>query len=225
MTIKVSIAQRLEEIRATLPASVRLVVVTKQVGVEAVRAAYAAGVRDFGENQVQEAEKKQAELQDLPDITWHLIGHLQSNKAKKALQLFPWIHSCDSLALAQKLDRLAAEMGKSPQVCLQTKLLPDPSKFGWTEKELWEDLPALAQCSHLRIQGLMTILPVGLEDKEILQTFLRLRELASKISQHQLLTLPQLSMGMSQDYPLAIEAGATMIRLGSTIFGDRPSSI
>lgn len=216
------IAQRLDTIRAKLPSSVRLIAVTKQVGVEAVRAAYAAGVRDFAENQIQSAEAKQAELADLTDITWHLIGHLQSNKAKKALELFDWIHSCDSLALAEKLDRLAGELHKSPQICLQVKLLPDPSKFGWSEDQLWQDLDRLAQLSHLQIQGLMTILPLGLTDAEMLHTFQRLKTLATQISNQGTFSLQHLSMGMSQDYPLAVAAGATMIRLGSIIFSDRP---
>ena len=151
-----------------------------------------------------------------------MIGHLQSNKAKKALELFTWIHSCDRLALAQRLDRLAGEMNKSPQICLQIKLLPDPSKHGWEEADLWQDLPALAQCSHLKIQGLMTILPLGLTPEEISHTFTRLKELAARINQQGILSIQHLSMGMSQDYPLAVAAGATMIRLGTTIFGDRP---
>ncbi len=216
------IAQRLDAIRAELPSSVRLIAVTKQVGVEAVREAYAAGVRDFAENQIQSAEAKQAELADLTDITWHLIGHLQSNKAKKALELFDWIHSCDSLALAEKLDRLAGELHKSPQICLQVKLLPDPSKFGWSEDQLWQDLDRLTQLSHLQIQGLMTILPLGLTDAEMLHTFQRLKTLATQISNQGTFSLQHLSMGMSQDYLLAVAAGATMIRLGSIIFSDRP---
>jgi len=214
-----SIAQRLEEIRLTLPPSVRLIAVTKQVGTAELREAYAAGVRDFAENLVQEAEAKQAKLQDIPDIIWHLIGHLQSNKAKKALELFTWIHSCDSLALAQRLDRLAGEMHKFPHICLQVKLLPDPDKYGWEETNLWQDLSALANCSHLQIQGLMTILPLGLTPNEIAHTFARLKELAAKINQQSPLSIQHLSMGMSQDYPLAVAAGATMIRLGTTIFG------
>jgi len=216
-----TIAQRIEEIQQTLPASVRLIAVTKQVGTAELRAAYAAGIRDFAENQVQEAESKQANLPDLTDITWHLIGNLQSNKAKKALELFTWIHSCDRLALAQKLDRLAGEMGKSPHLCLQIKLWHDPTKFGWHEAELEQDLPALGACSHLQIQGLMTILPLGLPETEIFPTFVRLKELAARINQQGFFDIRHLSMGMSQDYPLAVAAGATMIRLGTTIFGDR----
>src|SRR4028118_2258788 len=113
------IAERIANIRQQLPAGVRLIAVTKQVPVDAMREAYAAGIRDFGESRIQEAELKQSQLQDLPDITWHLIGHLQSNKARKALEQFHWIHSCDSLNLAQRLNRLAAELSLRPKVCLQ----------------------------------------------------------------------------------------------------------
>ncbi|MDY7021126.1 MAG: YggS family pyridoxal phosphate-dependent enzyme, partial [Cyanobacteriota bacterium] len=119
-----SIAERIAEIRAQIPDVVRLVAVTKTVSVEAMRAAYAAGVRDFGENRIQEAMEKQEQLQDLPDITWHLIGHVQSNKAIKAVQHFQWIHSVDSLKLAKRLDKLAQESDCQPKVCLQVKILP-----------------------------------------------------------------------------------------------------
>lgn len=217
------IADRIAEVRQHLPESVRLIAVTKQVSVEAMRAAYAAGIRDFGESRIQEAAAKQPQLQDLPDITWHLIGHLQGNKAKKALELFRWIHSVDSLKLAQQLDRLAAEGFNPPQVCLQVKLLSDPNKYGWTVPELLADLPMLNQCSHLKIQGLMTIPPLGLDEAEILSLFTRTRELAEAIAQQNWsnIQMQQLSMGMSEDYPLAVQAGATMVRLGTTLFGDR----
>lgn len=218
-----TIAERIDCIRATLPESVRLVAVTKQVPVAAMREAYTAGIRDFGESRIQEAEQKQSQLQDLPDITWHLIGHLQSNKAKRALELFEWIHSVDSLKLAQRLDQLAGELSLNPQVCLQVKILSDPSKFGWTVPELWADLSALAQCHHLQIKGLMTIPPLGLDESQTMSVFEQARELAQKI--HTTGTLPffkpELSMGMSGDYPLAVKAGATMVRLGTILFGER----
>lgn len=218
-----SITQRIAKIRQHLPESVRLIAVTKQVSVDAMREAYAAGVRDFGESRTQEAELKQAQLQDLPDITWHLIGHLQSNKARKALETFQWIHSLDSLKLAQRLNQLASELSVSPQVCLQVKLLPDPNKYGWTVPDLLADLPELNQCSALRIQGLMTILPLGLDRAQSLEVFHRTRELADKIRQQQWsnIHMQQLSMGMSADYHIAVQAGATMIRLGQIIFGER----
>lgn len=217
------IATRLSEIRSILPPAVRLIAVTKQVSIAAMRLAYEAGVRDFGESRIQEAASKQAALQDLPDIIWHLIGHLQTNKAAKALQQFQWIHSIDSLKLAQRLDQLAGEQSVQPQVCLQVKLRPDPSKFGWTISELMADLHQLDQCRHLKIQGLMVIPPYGLEAAETKAVFDRARELAAEIRQQgwSHLQIKELSMGMSDDYPLAIEAGSTMIRLGRTLFGDR----
>ncbi|MBW4576879.1 MAG: YggS family pyridoxal phosphate-dependent enzyme [Aphanothece sp. CMT-3BRIN-NPC111] len=218
-----ALAQRITEIRQHLPESVRLIAVTKQVPVEAMREAYAAGVRDFGESRIQEAELKQTQLQDLPDITWHLIGHLQNNKARKAIEQFQWIHSLDSLKLAQRLDDLAGQLCRQPQVCLQVKLLPDPNKYGWTVPELLADLPTLDQCKNLQIQGLMTIPPINLDSSEILAVFQRTRELADKIKQQNWLNIQMqhLSMGMSADYQLAVQSGATIIRLGRIIFGER----
>ena len=217
------ITERIAHIRQQLPAGVRLIAVTKQVSVDAMREAYVAGIRDFGESRTQEAEAKVAQLKDLPNLNWHLIGHLQNNKAKKALEQFQWIHSCDSLKLAQRLNRIAAELSLRPQVCLQVKVVPDPDKYGWTVPELLADLPELDQCDAIQIQGLMTILPLGLSQQESLAVFERTRELAEKIRQQNWLNLQmhELSMGMSGDYPLAVQAGATMVRLGRIIFGER----
>ncbi|RCJ28045.1 YggS family pyridoxal phosphate enzyme [Nostoc minutum NIES-26] len=218
-----SISERIAKIRASLPPSVRLIAVSKQVPAEVIRSAYAAGIRDFGENRIQEAASKQAELHDLSDITWHFIGHLQSNKAKKALELFQWIHSVDNLKLAQRLNQLAQELGVHPQVCLQVKILPDPNKSGWSVSELLGDLPALDQCKTLQIQGLMTIPPLGLKDTEILSVFKSTYNLAQEIQSQNCpdIKMQQLSMGMSGDYQLAVQAGATMVRLGTILFGDR----
>ena len=218
-----SIAERITNIRSNLPESVRLIAVTKQVSVDTIRTAYAAGIRDFGENRVQEAEAKQAQLQDLPDITWHLIGHLQSNKVVKALKQFQWIHSVDSLKLAKRLDSLAEELSCSPNICLQVKILPDPNKYGWSIPELMTDLAELNQCQNLKIKGLMTIPPQGLDDLKTLSVFKKTQDLAQEISQKNLsnLKIKELSMGMSEDYNLAISAGATMVRLGRTLFGER----
>ncbi len=217
------IAERLAHIRQQLPTGVRLIAVTKQVSVDAMREAYAAGVRDFGENRLQEAEAKIAQLSDLPDLNWHLIGHLQSNKAKKALEQFQWIHSCESLNLAQRLNRLATELSLKPKVCLQVKVVPDPNKYGWTVPELLANLSELDQCDALQIQGLMTILPLGLSQQESLTVFERTRELAAEIRQQNWsnLQMQELSMGMSDDYLLAVQSGATMVRLGRIIFGER----
>jgi PLP dependent protein len=222
-----SIAERIVNIRQQLPTSVRLIAVTKQVPVEAMREAYSAGVRDFGESRIQEAEAKIAQLSDLPDLNWHLIGHLQSNKVKKAVEQFQWIHSCDNLQLAQRMNRIAAELGLKPKICLQVKVVPDPDKYGWSVSDLLADLPELDRYDALQIRGLMTILPLGLSEQESLQVFERTRELALKIGQQHWsnLQIEQLSMGMSDDYHLAVQAGATMVRLGRTIFGERTTPV
>ncbi|WP_067775965.1 YggS family pyridoxal phosphate-dependent enzyme [Nostoc sp. NIES-3756] len=218
-----SISERITQIQASLPPSVRLIAVTKQMPTEVIRAAYAAGIRDFGENRIQEAASKQADLLDLPDITWHFIGHLQTNKAKKALEQFDWIHSVDNLKLAQRLDQLGQELGVKPQVCLQVKILPDPNKSGWTIPELLVDLPALDLCKNLQIQGLMTIPPFGLNDAEISYVFNSTCKLAKEIAEQPWthIQMNELSMGMSGDYQLAVQAGATMVRLGTILFGKR----
>ncbi len=218
-----AIAQTLTHIRQSLPAGVTLIAVSKTVSVDAMRAAYAAGVRDFGESRLQETIDKQMLLQDLPDINWHLIGHLQSNKVAKALEHFQWIHSVDSLKLAQRINALSADLPTKPALCLQVKVVPDPNKFGWTPAELLVDLELLETCSNLNIVGLMTIPPYGLEPAETQSVFNQTRDLADKIRHQQWLTIHMhhLSMGMSDDYPLAVQSGATMIRLGRVLFGDR----
>ena len=218
-----SIAEHITKICSNLPQSVRLIAVTKQVSVDAIRTAYAAGIRDFGENRVQEAEAKQAQLEDLSDITWHLIGHLQTNKAVKALRQFQWIHSVDSLKLAKRLDSLAEDLSCSPNICLQIKTMPDPNKYGWSIPELMTDLPELNQCQNLKIRGLMTIPPQGLDDLQTLSVFEKTQDLAQEINQKKFsnLKIKELSMGMSGDYNLAISAGATMVRLGRILFGER----
>jgi len=220
----VGLGDRIAKILASLPDSVRLIAVTKQVPVALMRQAYAAGIRDFGESRVQEAAAKQVELQDLSDITWHLIGHLQSNKAQNALQYFQWIHSVDSLKLAQRLDRLAAELPQSPNICLQVKIVPDANKYGWMVPDLIADLPQLRQYHHLRIQGLMTIPPLGLQPRETLAIFQQTHELAEKLRQRNFPNMPmqELSIGMSEDYQLALQAKTTMVRLGRILFGARP---
>jgi PLP dependent protein len=218
-----SISEQITQIQATLPDSVRLIAVSKQVSVAAIREAYAAGVRDFGESRVQEAAAKQAELQDLQDITWHFIGRLQANKAKKALQQFQWIHSVDSLKLALRLNELASELAVSPQVCLQVKILSDPSKTGWTIPQLKTDLPQLDQYKNLQIQGLMTIPPQNLSPADGLNVFERTQKLLREIQEMHLshIQMQELSMGMSGDYQLAVQAGSTMVRLGTILFGSR----
>jgi PLP dependent protein len=219
--------ERIQTFRRNLPETVRIVAVTKTMPVEAIRAAYAAGLRDVGESRVQEAIEKQAALCDLSDLTWHLIGHLQSNKALKALETFEWIHSVDNLKLAQRLDRLAAEHPTlAPRnLCLQVRLRPDPNKSGWEQQELIAALPDLDRLIHVKICGLMVIPPFDLPEAETFAIFQEAQALAQRIQAQgwQNLTMLQLSMGMSDDYALAIKAGATMIRPGRCLFGDRVS--
>ncbi|MEA5477648.1 YggS family pyridoxal phosphate-dependent enzyme [Pseudanabaena galeata UHCC 0370] len=212
------IVDRLNQILVNIPPQVKLVAVSKYTTTEAIRAAYDAGVRDFAESRVQDGKIKQTELADLTDITWHMIGSLQSNKAKQAISQFNWIHSIDRLSLAEQCDRLISELGKSPKLLLQVKLAEDPNKSGWTESELLADLPKLAKLQNLNIVGLMTILPLGLNESQAYAVFSRATELAAKMRSLGWTNIQELSMGMSADYAIAIKAGATIIRIGSQIF-------
>ncbi|MGB8698345.1 MAG: YggS family pyridoxal phosphate-dependent enzyme [Thermosynechococcaceae cyanobacterium] len=218
-----SIAERIAHLRQSVPPSVRLIAVTKTVPVALMKEAYAAGIRDFGESRMQEAIAKQAAFSDCQDIVWHWIGHLQRNKAKQAAMRFHWLHSVDSLPLAQHLNTLAAHLNNPPHICLQVKLRSDPSKFGWSPDALLAQLGDLKALDGLRINGLMTLLPLNLTPEEQLAVFQETQQLAETIRQHPHTPLPltELSMGMSNDYPLALQAGATMVRLGTIIFGKR----
>jgi len=220
--IAARIQQRIHEIRESIPPQVKLVAVSKYTTTEAIRAAYAVGMRDFAESRVQEAKVKQTELADLTDITWHMIGSLQSNKVKQASAQFDWIHSIDRLSLAEQCDRqipeLAPKLSKSPKLLLQVKLADDPSKSGWSELELLADLPKLEKLQNLDIVGLMTILPLGLDKDQAYAVFSRVGNLAEKLRSLGWQNISELSMGMSNDYAIAVEAGATMIRVGSQIF-------
>ena len=212
------IADRINKIRANIPPQVKLVAVSKYTTTEAIRVAYDAGVRDFGESRVQESKIKQEELADLSDITWHMIGSLQSNKARQAIAQFDWIHSIDRLSLAEQCDRLILELGKSPKLLLQVKLVDDPSKSGWSESELLDDLSKLKKLQNFNIVGLMSILPLGLDESQAYEVFSRVGELAQRLRSLGWNNLQELSMGMSADYAIAVKAGASIIRVGSQIF-------
>lgn len=219
------IKERIATVKTSLPPEVRLIGVTKNMPVEVIRTAYEAGIRDFGESRVQEAIAKQSELQDLDNITWHLIGHLQTNKARKAIAHFDWIHSIDSLKLASRLNDVSAELQRIPRCCLQVKLRPDPSKYGFTRSELLSALPELDRMASLEIVGLMTIPPLETSSLERTQIFQEAQDLKAEINRQQLqrVQIQELSMGMSGDYAVAVVAGATLIRLGTTLFGARPT--
>ncbi|MEL6939544.1 MAG: YggS family pyridoxal phosphate-dependent enzyme, partial [Cyanobacteria bacterium J06598_1] len=180
-------------------------------------------IRDFGENKVQEAMAKRAEMGDLTDVTWHFIGHIQSNKSRKVLENFDWIHSVDTLKLAVRLDRQAAELNLSPQCCLQVKVMPDVNKDGFEPEALLAQIPQLDQLKHLKIRGLMVILPYGLSAEQAQVGFSKAKALAGQIECSGIINMKmdQLSMGMSGDFEAAIAAGATMVRIGSGLFGQR----
>lgn len=205
------------------PGDVRLLAVTKTIGSAMLQEAVDAGLRTFGENRVQEARGKIAELSSVfPDarIEWHLIGHLQRNKAKAAVQLFDLIHTVDSLLLAVEVNRHAGNAGKRQDVLIQVKFAGEQAKTGVSEKEMPSLAEAVMELNHLNLRGLMTM-PPYFDDPEGSRPFYRrLRELRDRLV-HSGISLPELSMGMSHDFTVAIEEGSTIIRVGTAIFGSR----
>jgi pyridoxal phosphate enzyme (YggS family) len=202
---------------------VRLLAVSKLQPPEAVRAAYAAGVRDFGENKVQEAEGKIADLLALraAGLVWHLVGHLQSNKARRAAELFDVVHSLDNVAVAPRLEKTAAQAGKVLQALVQVDLAGEETKFGMEESRLFPALEQLRGSKSLHVIGLMVLPPLAEDPEETRPYFRRLRELLQRARAENLLVGSELSMGMSHDFEVAVEEGATMVRVGTAIFGPR----
>jgi len=219
------IAANLERVRERLaraaeragrtPDDVLLIGVSKVVEVERIRAALAAGLGALGENRVQEAKAKVAELGR--PVPWHLIGHLQTNKVKDALPLFDLIQSLDRLELAHELERRAAAQGRVVEALLQVNVASEASKGGFAPDAVSEALDTIGTLSHVRVRGLMAIPPEVERAEESRPWFRRLREMADKHG------LRDRSMGMSGDFEVAIEEGATMVRVGTAIFGPRPS--
>jgi pyridoxal phosphate enzyme (YggS family) len=205
------------------PEGVRIVAVSKGVPPPRIRQAYEAGLREFGENRVQEAEAKRAALSDLT-ATWHLVGHLQTNKAKLARELFHYIESVDSLRVAEKLDQAAVCSGDKLPVLLQVNLGVEVTKFGAREEELVSLVEGIGRLSTLELRGLMAIPPFSENSEQVRPYFRRLRELAASVESRHLfgVSMQELSMGMSQDFEVAIEEGATIVRIGTAIFGPRP---
>jgi pyridoxal phosphate enzyme (YggS family) len=201
------------------PDDIELVAVSKTHPAEKVQAAAEAGQVLFGESRVQEARVK---IPLLPSrLRWHFIGHLQKNKIRHALPLFELFHGIDSLALAQDLQRIADEDGMSPRVLLQVNVAGEASKHGFAPEALRRELEALLSLGRLTIEGLMTIPPLAPEAEAARRHFVALRELRNQLEADCDVRLPQLSMGMSDDFPVAIEEGATLVRVGSAIFGER----
>jgi pyridoxal phosphate enzyme (YggS family) len=183
-----------------------------------IRKAASLGQRSFGESRLQEAIAKQRELADLEPLDWHFIGRLQANKARGVLRHFGTLHSLDSVDLARRLQRIAVEENLAPRVFLQVKLRPDPSKTGFDPPGLRAAWPQLEAMAPLRVIGLMTIAPQGLPAAARRELFAECAALAGELA------LPELSMGMSGDWPEAVAAGSTWVRLGTALFGVRPGT-
>jgi hypothetical protein len=201
------------------PQNIKLIAVSKTFPAEAVQSAYDVGQRLFGENKVQDLAFKNAALPK--DIEWHMIGHLQSNKAKLAVENADYIHAVDSIKLLKRVDRLAGELGRSPKILLEINVSGEESKFG-ADAELVKDLAqTAARCENITLVGLMTMAPFGVPEAELRFVFSSLRKLRDDLQNEFGLNLPELSMGMSGDFGIAIEEGATMVRIGTSIFGKR----
>jgi pyridoxal phosphate enzyme (YggS family) len=231
----VSIAESLATVRARIAAAaarsgrdaslVTLVAVSKTFGVDAVRAAWSAGQRDFGENRVQEALQKIGDASDLP-IRWHLIGHLQSNKARKAVPAFAAIQSVDSLELFEKLEQAAQALPRgtaAPQILVQVDLAGEATKFGAPPEEAERIVRAAADSTALGLTGLMLVPPWNEDPEKTRPWFIALRRFRDTLVERgiALERLRDLSMGMSHDYEAAIEEGSTIVRVGTAIFGKR----
>ncbi len=230
-----NVAERLTDVRTRIAQAagragrqaddVRLIAVSKTVPLDRIQLAVAAGVTDLGENRVQEAEAKIPELLAAPRPRWHLIGHLQSNKARRALELFDVIQSVDSLALAELLSRRLATRtapGGTVEVLFEVNVAGEASKQGFAPDQLLDAAPALAVLPGLQPRGLMTVAPATQNPEEVRWVFQSLRQLRDRVVDRMRgVDMRELSMGMSHDFPIAVEEGATMVRIGSAVFGER----
>jgi len=227
----ISIAENLEQVRKQIADAatksrrsandVELVAIAKTHPAEKVREAIEAGQTLFGESRVQEARAKIPELPST--IRWHFVGHLQKNKIRHAFPLFEMFHSIDSLALAQDMNRIAEEEGMHPRVLLEVNVAGEGSKFGFAVAKLRAEMESLLALPRLSILGLMTIPPLAEESDASRKHFVALRELRDRLQTEFRVDLAQLSMGMTNDFPIAVEEGATLVRVGTAIFGKRKS--
>ena len=226
------VAARLADIRSRIvaaarsagrdPAAIQLIAVSKTVSLDVVREAYAAGQRDFGENRVQEALQKIHGAVDL-EIRWHLLGHLQTNKARTAGTVFATIQSVDSVELLQKIDAAAVEAGTTPDLLIQVEVADEPSKFGAVPADVPRLFDAAARLQAARVVGLMTLPPAPQTPEDARPWFRQVRDLRDRWRESGVppSMLRELSMGMSGDFEVAIQEGATMVRVGTAIFGSR----
>jgi len=221
----------LEDVRARItaacnrvgrdPADVEIVAVTKTHGAEVVREAWEAGLTIVGENKVQEAAWKKPASISGP--SWHLIGHLQGNKVRHALELFDFIHSVDSIKLVDRINSVAGDIGMSPHILIEVNVSGEKSKSGMRPEDVAPTIShIMVECPRITVEGLMTMAPFSENPEDARPYFRKLRELRDAIEQNLAVGLPRLSMGMSGDYEVAVEEGATWIRLGTVLFGERP---
>ncbi len=205
------------------PEDVKLVAVTKTVDIKKIQEAIDWGLKIFGESRVQEAKEKIERLSTadyrLPTISWHLVGHLQKNKAKIAVQLFDLIHSLDSAELAAEINRNAEKIGKTQKVLIQVKLSEEETKHGVAKEDLLDLIKAVSEMNNLKLEGLMTMPPFSDDPEMVRPYFKELRKLRDTIEKSGF-ALPELSMGMTNDFEVAIEEGATMVRIGTGIFAN-----
>jgi PLP dependent protein len=224
-----SVAQNLERVREQIVGAavkvgravdeIELVAITKTHPADKIREAIEAGQTLFGESRVQEARAKIPELPSV--LRWHFVGHLQKNKIRHALPLFELFHSVDSLALAQDMNRIANEEGLHPRVLLEVNVAGEGSKFGFKPETVRAEMESLLALARLSIEGLMCIPPLAEEAEASQAFFVQLRELRDALEKEFDLKLPQLSMGMTNDFMVAVEEGATLVRVGTAIFGER----
>ena len=203
------------------PADVEIIAVTKTHGADVVKEAWDAGLRIVGENKVQEAAWKKPASVTGP--MWHLIGHLQSNKVRKALELFDFFHSVDTAALADRMNAIAQDLGASPRILLEVNVSGEKSKSGMRPEEVEPTVRHIMEaCPRLTVEGLMTMAPFSENPEDARPYFRKLRDLRDAVEKSLCVGLPRLSMGMSGDYEVAVEEGATWVRLGTVLFGERP---
>jgi len=199
-----------------------LIAVSKTWPIEKIQEAVDAGQRVFGENKVQEVLEKVSAM--VPELQWHLIGHLQKNKTRKVLPLCSMIHSVDSLALAQQIDRIAGELKLTPEILLQVNVAEDDAKFGLAASDLENMVKEVSLLENVELRGLMTVPAFDPDPEKVRPYFAALRKLRDVVAKATDVALPELSMGMSHDFHVAIEEGATLVRVGSSIFGQRDYS-
>jgi len=201
------------------PEEIKLVAVTKTATIEQIEEAIKAGVKIIGENKVQEAKEKYQII--TADIEWHLVGHLQTNKVKYAVEIFDCIHSVDSIKLAEEIDKRSLQFGKTTNVLVEVNVSGEETKYGIKPEEVVLFLKNISEFTGIRVRGLMTIAPIVEDKEEVRPYFRRLRELSKEIKSKNIknVKMDYLSMGMSEDFEIAIEEGANMVRIGRGIFG------